>query len=41
MIQTLAVYYCNPDIAINKTADVAILLEGDTANFAITRKLWD
>ncbi|WP_350287514.1 DUF11 domain-containing protein [uncultured Croceitalea sp.] len=33
---TLAVYYCNPDIELIKTADQAILNEGDTVTFTIT-----
>ncbi|MEM8928104.1 MAG: DUF11 domain-containing protein [Bacteroidota bacterium] len=33
---SIAVYYCNPDIAVNKTADLTSLNEGDMVNFTIT-----
>ncbi|MEO1011579.1 MAG: DUF11 domain-containing protein [Bacteroidota bacterium] len=33
---TLSVYYCNPDIELNKTSDVSIINEGDAITFTIT-----
>lgn len=33
---SIAVYYCDPDIIVNKTADVSTLEEGDTVVFTIT-----
>ena len=33
---SIAVYYCNPDIVVNKSADITSLNEGDTVNFTIT-----
>jgi uncharacterized repeat protein (TIGR01451 family) len=33
---SIAVYFCDPDIVVNKTADVTSLNEGDTVNFTIT-----
>lgn len=33
---SIAVYFCNPDIVVNKTADVTSLNEGDTVTFTIT-----
>ncbi len=32
----LQAYFCNPDIVVNKTADVTTLNEGDSINFIIT-----
>lgn len=33
---SISVYYCNPDIVVNKTADVSTLEEGDNVDFTIT-----
>lgn len=34
--QPLAVYYCQPDIIIKKTADTSAIMEGDTFTYRIT-----
>ncbi|MEM9143595.1 MAG: DUF11 domain-containing protein [Bacteroidota bacterium] len=33
---TLSVYYCNPDIELNKSADVSQIREGDLVTFTLT-----
>ncbi len=33
---SISVYYCDPDIALNKTADTPVVNEGDNATFTIT-----
>ncbi|WP_149275213.1 PA14 domain-containing protein [Pareuzebyella sediminis] len=33
---SISVYYCNPDIVVNKTANVSTLNEGDNVTFTIT-----
>ena len=33
---SIAVYFCNPDIVVNKTADLTSMNEGDTVNFTIS-----
>ncbi|WP_123803503.1 PA14 domain-containing protein [Maribacter sp. 4G9] len=33
---SIAVYYCNPDIVLNKTADVTTISEGNNVTFTIT-----
>ncbi|GGD71992.1 PA14 domain-containing protein [Maribacter cobaltidurans] len=33
---SISVYYCNPDIVVNKTADVTTLTEGENVTFTIT-----
>jgi len=33
---SISVYYCNPDIQLNKTSDSSTINQGDTVNFTIT-----